>query len=68
MQRQTFEHWLMEFSQKRQDGETVGQAFIEEFLPHCRWEWLYYEEDDERAIKEILRFLVDCGFYPLMPR
>lgn len=68
--RQTFREWYNNYqfvNIASKTKQTVGQAFVDDFLSHSHWEDLYYEEDNDKALGMIVRFLIDAGYYPYVP-
>lgn len=67
--RQTFKEWYRNYSFLKiaNPEEKLGKAFVDDFLPNSHWEDLYYEQDDDKALGMIVRFLIDAGYYPYVP-
>jgi hypothetical protein len=68
--RQTIHQWYRSYQAVYEASslkERVGEVFVDDFLGSIHWEDLYYEEDNDKALGMIVRFLIDSGYYPYVP-
>lgn len=58
---------LKEWEERSDNGIRLGQYFLNEYLPGYSWPLLYYNEDTDKSIHIIQRWLLDHRYVSDLP-